>query len=383
MPASSRSATPPSSASAAIRPGLLAKYGIINEPVLALLVAGVVAAALGFVTSFLVLRGSDLTRLMVTLGIALLLGELGQPLFQHHRRRRRAAGHRASRRSSACSASTCSATPATSIASSCCSSVFCSRGASCIRRSACRCASLKGNPLRASAIGIPVNRRLIAIYTVSGGLCRHRRRAAHPDHRVLLARRVLVRALGRPAAGADHRRHRLSLWRPDRRRDLQIPAGLDRQPDAAILAVLDRLRAGRDRAGRPRARRIAGRRVRAAICRFGKQLAGAPGAGRRSPRRRDIEPCRSLRNDRAGKALRRPRRRARRVADDREGRAPRADRAERRRQDDGDQSAHRRAAADRRPHPARRQRHHRRCARISACGAAWRAPSRSTSCSSI
>ena len=29
--------------------------------------------------------------------------------------------------------------------------------------------SLKGNPLRASAIGIPVNRRLIAIYTVSGG----------------------------------------------------------------------------------------------------------------------------------------------------------------------------------------------------------------------
>jgi branched-chain amino acid transport system permease protein len=29
--------------------------------------------------------------------------------------------------------------------------------------------SLKGNPLRASAIGIPVNRRLIAIYTVAGG----------------------------------------------------------------------------------------------------------------------------------------------------------------------------------------------------------------------
>src|ERR1700723_2166464 len=56
--------------------GLLAKYEIINEPVVALLVAGVVAAALGFVTSFLVLRGSDLTRLMVTLGVALMLGEL-------------------------------------------------------------------------------------------------------------------------------------------------------------------------------------------------------------------------------------------------------------------------------------------------------------------
>jgi branched-chain amino acid transport system permease protein len=56
--------------------GLVAKYGIIDEPVLALLAAAVAAAALGFVTSFLVLRGSDLTRLMVTLGVSLMLGEL-------------------------------------------------------------------------------------------------------------------------------------------------------------------------------------------------------------------------------------------------------------------------------------------------------------------
>src|SRR5215475_15266658 len=49
--------------------GLVAKYGFINEPVIALICSGVVAAALGFVTSFLVLRGSDLTRLMVTLGV--------------------------------------------------------------------------------------------------------------------------------------------------------------------------------------------------------------------------------------------------------------------------------------------------------------------------
>src|SRR5580692_7036696 len=56
--------------------GLLAKYGLITEPVLALLVSGVAAAALGLVTSFLVLRGSDLTRLMVTLGVSLMLGEL-------------------------------------------------------------------------------------------------------------------------------------------------------------------------------------------------------------------------------------------------------------------------------------------------------------------
>src|SRR5215475_6563780 len=45
---------------------LFAKHGIINEPVLALVVAGLVASVLGFATSFLVLRGSDLTRLMVT-----------------------------------------------------------------------------------------------------------------------------------------------------------------------------------------------------------------------------------------------------------------------------------------------------------------------------
>ena len=56
--------------------GLLAKYGLVTEPVLALVVSGVAAAVLGFVTSFLVLRGSDLTRLMVTLGVSLMLGEL-------------------------------------------------------------------------------------------------------------------------------------------------------------------------------------------------------------------------------------------------------------------------------------------------------------------
>ena len=46
----------------------------------------------------------------------------------------------------------------------CCS---CWRGASCIRRSACRCAPSSNNPLRAAAIGIPVNRRLIVIYTIA------------------------------------------------------------------------------------------------------------------------------------------------------------------------------------------------------------------------
>lgn len=58
--------------------GLLALHGIVNEPLLALFVAGLVATAVGFLTSFLVIRGADLTRLMVTLGIALLLEALAE-----------------------------------------------------------------------------------------------------------------------------------------------------------------------------------------------------------------------------------------------------------------------------------------------------------------
>jgi branched-chain amino acid transport system permease protein len=60
--------------------GIVAKYGIVKEPVLALLVSGLAATVLGFVTSFLVLRGSDLTRLMVTLGVALVLREIANRL---------------------------------------------------------------------------------------------------------------------------------------------------------------------------------------------------------------------------------------------------------------------------------------------------------------
>src|SRR6516162_74046 len=58
--------------------GLLSLHGIINEPVLALLAAGLLASLVDFLTSFLVIRGVDLTRLMVTLGIALLLEALAE-----------------------------------------------------------------------------------------------------------------------------------------------------------------------------------------------------------------------------------------------------------------------------------------------------------------
>lgn len=54
--------------------GLLAKH-VTGDPLLGLAFAAAVTTAVGFLTSFLVLRGTDLTRLMVTLGVAMMLFE--------------------------------------------------------------------------------------------------------------------------------------------------------------------------------------------------------------------------------------------------------------------------------------------------------------------
>jgi branched-chain amino acid transport system permease protein len=68
---------------------LMAKHGYgaflfgvipVNDPLLGLVVAALVAGTVGFATSFLVLRGSDLTRLMVTLGVGLIIEELANKL---------------------------------------------------------------------------------------------------------------------------------------------------------------------------------------------------------------------------------------------------------------------------------------------------------------
>src|SRR5512147_1883316 len=59
--------------------GLLAVHGW-GEPFSGLVVAGAAGAVLGFATSFLVVRGSDLARLMVTLGIGLMLFEAANQL---------------------------------------------------------------------------------------------------------------------------------------------------------------------------------------------------------------------------------------------------------------------------------------------------------------
>jgi len=59
--------------------GLMAKYGY-GDPLLGLAGGALAAAIVGYVTSFLVLRGTDLTRLMVTLGVSMMLYEAANKL---------------------------------------------------------------------------------------------------------------------------------------------------------------------------------------------------------------------------------------------------------------------------------------------------------------
>ncbi|APW38696.1 branched-chain amino acid ABC transporter permease [Rhodoferax koreense] len=55
--------------------GLFAKL-VMPDPVVGLLVAVALSTALGALCSLTIMRGTDLTRLMVTLGVALILGEI-------------------------------------------------------------------------------------------------------------------------------------------------------------------------------------------------------------------------------------------------------------------------------------------------------------------
>ncbi len=55
--------------------GLFAKH-VMPDPLLGLLVAMLLSGLVGFITSPMIVRGTDLTRLMVTMGVALVLYEL-------------------------------------------------------------------------------------------------------------------------------------------------------------------------------------------------------------------------------------------------------------------------------------------------------------------
>ena len=62
--------------------GILCKT-VTPDPLTGLAVAVVVSALMGLLTSLLVLRGTDLTRLMVTLGVSLVLHELANSLTKY------------------------------------------------------------------------------------------------------------------------------------------------------------------------------------------------------------------------------------------------------------------------------------------------------------
>ena len=148
--------------------GLVAKL-VWGDPLFGLAAAGLAAMLLGFATSFLVLRGTDLTRLMVTLGIALLIGEVANreswltggadglqgvtmaPLlgsFEFDIFGRVAYAY-----------SLAVLFVLFLVARRIVNSPF---GLSLV--------AIRDNPLRARAIGVPVNRRLVAVYTISAAM---------------------------------------------------------------------------------------------------------------------------------------------------------------------------------------------------------------------
>ena len=100
--------------------------------------------------------------------------------------------------------------------------------------------ALRDNRLRAAASALPVNARLVAVYTPRRGARRRGRRAARADHRLRLARRARLPPQRRGAAGARDRRHRLPLGRPVRRDRVQAAARPPLGLDAAVLDLLAR-----------------------------------------------------------------------------------------------------------------------------------------------
>ncbi|MFK4631975.1 ABC-type branched-subunit amino acid transport system ATPase component/ABC-type branched-subunit amino acid transport system permease subunit [Bradyrhizobium elkanii] len=232
--------------------GLLALHGIVNEPVIALVAAGLVAALLGFLTSFLVIRGVDLTRLMVTLGIALLLEALAERFSNITGG---TDGLQGIEMQPILGLFTFDMFGKTGFFYSLIVLFILFLLARRIVHSpfGLSLRAIKNNPLRAAAIGVPVNRRLIAVYTLAGfyaGIA-----GALFTQTTALAS-LDVFSFERSAdlmLRARDRRHRLSLRRPHRGRRVQDAAGAVSEHHPAILAVLDRPRAGRDRAGRPRA----------------------------------------------------------------------------------------------------------------------------------
>ena len=145
--------------------GLLTKHAV-TDPLLGLLVAAVAAALLGLVTSFLVLRGADLTRLMVTLGITLVLYEIANQAAWLTGGADGLQGITVGPLLGVFEFDLFGQTAyAYSLAVTFVLFVIARRLV--VSPFGISLRSIRENPLRARAIGIPVNRRLVAIYTLA------------------------------------------------------------------------------------------------------------------------------------------------------------------------------------------------------------------------
>jgi branched-chain amino acid transport system permease protein len=145
--------------------GLLTKHAV-TDPLLGLLVAAVAAALLGLVTSFLVLRGADLTKLMVTLGITLVLYEIANQAAWLTGGADGLQGITVGPLLGVFEFDLFGQTAyAYSLAVTFVLFVIARRLV--VSPFGISLRSIRENPLRARAIGIPVNRRLVAIYTLA------------------------------------------------------------------------------------------------------------------------------------------------------------------------------------------------------------------------
>ena len=145
--------------------GLLTKYAV-TDPLLGLLVAAFAAALLGLLTSFLVLRGADLTKLMVTLGITLILYEIANQAAWLSGGADGLQGITVGRLLGLFEFDIFGQTAyAYSLTVTFVLFVIARRLV--VSPFGISLRSIRENPLRARAIGIPVNRRLVAIYTLA------------------------------------------------------------------------------------------------------------------------------------------------------------------------------------------------------------------------
>lgn len=145
--------------------GLLCKL-VTPDPLVGMAVAIAAAAAMGFVTSFLVLRGTDLTRLMVTLGVALVLHEVANALPQWtggaDGLQGMAVGPLLGHFDFDLYGRTAYAYSLTTLFA-----LFLLARRIVYSPFGLSLMAIRRNTLRASALGVPVNRRLVAVYTLA------------------------------------------------------------------------------------------------------------------------------------------------------------------------------------------------------------------------